>query len=451
MRNNISNFHSMLITFLYIFHYSQMQMVALSRNTASVAQDFHNAGDGHNNNINNNNNNSNNKNAPLAKVQTKNLIADLLQLKKEGGAAITHPYIHQLNTQNSLYTQNNVTFQGFHAVSVSQSANNNSSPANNSSTNNITTTTTTTTVTSQPTTSLLIPPKKRRRLSHFDKENTNYDIKHNTSLPLMLPNSYSSVDYSGLQRHMKDVITRFYLDHYTHTSDRIVSQYETSPPTSKDKSPNKFIFDNITSIHDYLKNNKELTISIEPPKKLISSTESSLSPPSPVQSTIHYNYLSIKNEPEIIIKEEPADDYHVNTHSTHEHYNKLLTKPFHNGCNTNNEKRNRKQAQPRKINQDSIAIDSEIPTTEKSLIITNLRDKHLIRLVERKKTCKICIKKSSFTMPYHTKRSLMLHMLWRHSRHQYRCNACKVSFNQKYKLILHKRLNHRDEKRVVVG
>lgn len=426
-----------------------MQMVALSRNTASVAQDFHNAGDGYNNN--NNNNNSNNKNASLAKMPTKNLIADLLQLKKEGGAATTHPHHQQHYTNNkTVPTTNNVTFQGL-AASVSQAAINNSSPANNSSTNNSVTTSL-----PQPVTSLLIPPKKRRRLSHFDKENTNIDIKHNTSLPLMplmLPNNYSSIDYTGIQRHMKDVITQFYLDHYSPSPpERIVSsQCDGSTYAAKDISPSKLTFDNITSIHDYLKNNKELTISIEPPKKSISSTESSLSPPSPIQSSFNFNSMYL--EPETIIKEEPTDNYYnIDTQSSNDCNSTSSSFNPLNGSNgnTNNEKRNRKQAQPRKINQDTIAIDSEISLNDASQIITNLRDKHLIRLVERKKSCKICIKNSSFTMPYHTRRSLMLHMLWRHSRHQFRCNICKTSFNQKYKLVLHKRLTHRDEKRTVV-
>lgn len=279
-----------------------MQMVALSRNTASVAQDFHNAGGGYK--------------QQSIEQQAKKLF----------------------NKIKSEYQENN------------EDANLIITPTINSATLQY----------SPPAT--LNPIKRRRRSSH-DKENTNlgcFDRK--------------SIDFTGIERHMKEVITRLYMDPF---NIGLPTATTTLDLTNKSETEN-ITFDDISSVQDYLKNNKELTISIEPRKNL---------------------------------------------------NNNLIDKITVEPVNLVSEKsRNRKQAQPRKIEK-----------TESTL--TNIRDKHLIRLISRKKHCRICQKNSdSILLSYQRKVSLIFHTKWRHSSKRFKCRCCKEKFDQKYKLVLHKKI-----------
>ncbi|XP_055705576.1 protein charlatan isoform X3 [Phlebotomus papatasi] len=95
------------------------------------------------------------------------------------------------------------------------------------------------------------------------------------------------------------------------------------------------------------------------------------------------------------------------------------------------EKRQRKQPQPRKIPQKD--------TTN----VAKIRDKHLTRLVSRQKSCQICVyKHKCVVMPFHSKASLILHTLWRHSR-RFQCPTCQESFTKRYRLLIHEQLAHK--------
>lgn len=99
-----------------------------------------------------------------------------------------------------------------------------------------------------------------------------------------------------------------------------------------------------------------------------------------------------------------------------------------------NESRKRKQAKPKKIEK---AFD---PSSKAANVISDLRDKHMMCLVTRKKACFTCRNKSSDANCFFNRTSLLLHKLWRHSSHRYECFHCQTEFSQIYKLKLHKKL-----------
>lgn len=78
--------------------------------------------------------------------------------------------------------------------------------------------------------------------------------------------------------------------------------------------------------------------------------------------------------------------------------------------------------------------------------INAIRYKHLVRMVSRKESCKLCQRDDHcMVLSHHTKRSLSLHRLWRHSngrRGTYKCTECGLLFTKRHKQILHMRLNH---------
>lgn len=104
-------------------------------------------------------------------------------------------------------------------------------------------------------------------------------------------------------------------------------------------------------------------------------------------------------------------------------------------------RKNRKQLKPKKIEKailDSVTkpiISLDTPRN----ILSDLRDKHMVYLVARKKYCFQCRNKSSDANTFYNKTSLLLHKLWRHSSNKYECH-CQVKFNSIYKLKLHKKL-----------
>lgn len=99
-----------------------------------------------------------------------------------------------------------------------------------------------------------------------------------------------------------------------------------------------------------------------------------------------------------------------------------------------NENRKRKQAKPKKIEK---AFD---PSSKATNVISDLRDKHMMCLVTRKKACFACRNKSSDANCFFTRTSLLLHKRWRHSSPRYECYHCQTKFSQIYKLKLHKKL-----------
>lgn len=117
----------------------------------------------------------------------------------------------------------------------------------------------------------------------------------------------------------------------------------------------------------------------------------------------------------------------------------------------------RKQQQPRR----NLALDTELNasplnisykppsgTTPDRPQIGDIRDKHMIRLISRKLCCRICQNQQRLehmdNCHYHSKTSLILHNRWRHGSwpRTEHCKLCRASFDRKYKLILHLRLQH---------
>lgn len=102
------------------------------------------------------------------------------------------------------------------------------------------------------------------------------------------------------------------------------------------------------------------------------------------------------------------------------------------------EKRNRKQAQPRKIEQiDDVHMKPSIADEQTD----SIRDKHLVRMVSRKKCCFKCKNRNMFMMlSYHTTASLILHTQWRHGHEKRLCETrkCKrIGRKMQHKCGLH--------------
>lgn len=118
-------------------------------------------------------------------------------------------------------------------------------------------------------------------------------------------------------------------------------------------------------------------------------------------------------------------------------------------------RKNRKQLKPKKIEKEMTADDvrkmlnhreCEYKTnnnnnnSNNTANINNLRDKHMLKLVTKKKCCYICRNKSIDANSYYSKESLLLHNLWRHTPKKLECHRCESKFNKIYKLKLHKTL-----------
>jgi hypothetical protein len=127
-------------------------------------------------------------------------------------------------------------------------------------------------------------------------------------------------------------------------------------------------------------------------------------------------------------------------------------------CNSETRK-NRKQLKPKKIEKDigpdqeplnnnhqSSRVDQESNGNKENDCknsvnnINNLRDKHMLKLVTKKKCCYLCRNKSIDANTYYSKESLLLHNMWRHKPKKLECHQCEMKFNKMYKLKLHKTL-----------
>lgn len=104
----------------------------------------------------------------------------------------------------------------------------------------------------------------------------------------------------------------------------------------------------------------------------------------------------------------------------------------------NESRKNRKQLKPKKIEK-AFGVDSKASPRN---FISDLRDKHMVRLVTLKKSasCYTCRNKSLDAASFFSNTSLLLHKFWRHSSNKFECHHCQMKFNEIYKLKLHKKL-----------
>ena len=296
-------------------------MQAISRNTQSVAQDFHNAGGGVIPKKSNDNDNSSSNNNNLNQQQLS-----LLKLLIEAA-------VQQQRAMSTSY----------------------SPPATPTSTN-----------------STNLPIKRRRRSLHDDKENSsesknvskklNGGIESSTNDNTINNNNNININTNNANnKNINDIFDKLYKKSYN------MFLSSTFTTENSNKSSN-------FSMLEFLQNNKEISISS------VAKTSST--------------------------KEE----------------NQMT-------------KHQRKQTQPRKI--------------EKSCKnrLSDILDKHMIRLVSKKKCCWICrMNGRQENCFYHTKTSLILHKMWRHKNGQFKCNTCQMKFAKMYKLLLHNMKRCRNEK-----
>lgn len=397
-------------------------MQALSRNTASVAQDFHNAGGGikkeiiyNLTNINNNSNSSstNNNNNHHHQHQDENTLnasstvaaATIGNQKKKLKAMSSSPIGRSPPATLNVIHQQHPYIGGFTEVKRRRKI-----------------------------------PTQPSSLSSNDKENDNELLskqlcflkqQHQAFLGNLNASVMSNTERTKAVKEINEIFEKLYKNSLTLISsmeleqkqqeiqikqeyeDRVVVKQEPQDSSwtqdeemedfekcnNKDKDPY------MDTLPEFLRNNKEITIIVEPKMRNKSNN--------------------------IVVKQEKM--------SSDEEQQKEGRK-------------GRKQAKPKKIaleaGEKNVLIPNSLEgtanntstTTGSPSLVDNLRDKHMVCLVTRKKCCYICRNRDSDSNSYYTKTSLLLHTKWRHSAMPYDCSNCKTKFQRIYKLKLHKKL-----------
>lgn len=119
----------------------------------------------------------------------------------------------------------------------------------------------------------------------------------------------------------------------------------------------------------------------------------------------------------------------------------VIMEPKQRDLDQSETRKNRKQLKPKKIEtlfESELKTQSKMETTRN--ILSDLRDKHMVCLVTRRKYCFSCRNNSSDANSFFNKTSLLLHKLWRHSTSKFECHHCQMKFSQIYRLKLHKKL-----------
>lgn len=369
-------------------------MAALSRNTASVAQDFHNAGGGVKTFVSNHSAEDNYKKIIMKHIKTE--------------ASKDVPWRQEYEQQQQLQHQQLQQFAPSAATFKNVSP-----PAPNLSHQH------------QPITATTMSPtnynnninRKRRKVSH-EKENENifFEEKHqHPQSPTTSPPSSTQTPLPVLASQLLNTNLKTHFDNY------IRAQFY---------NPKKHL--NLQAIIgdavDVKDNNNRQSFKLPNHPEL---------------------ELSVSN---VKVEQNVATDLRVGIPAD----GRGITVAEQNERVLAAEKRGRKQAQPRKVVEELEDIPSihllptaAIPTFP---LTTNnsgdsrenqLRDKHLDRLVSKKLRCTICRNRNQcMIMPYHTKASLMLHKMWRHTARNLRCKLCPFRCCKSYKMELHRRQRH---------
>lgn len=365
-------------------------MAALSRNTASVAQDFHNAGGGVKTFVSNHSAEDNYKKIIMKHIKTE--------------ASKDVPWRQEYEQQQQLQHQQLLQFAPSAATFKNVSP-----PAPNLSHQH------------QPITTTMTPTnynnntnRKRRKVSH-EKENENifFEEKPQQS-PTTSPTSSTQAPLPVLASQLLNTNLKTHFDNY------IRAQFY---------NPKKHL-------------NLQAIIGDAVDAKDNNNRQSFKLPNHPELE------LSVTN---VKVEQNVATDLRVGISGDGRG---ITIASEHNERVSAAEKRGRKQAQPRKVIDESEDIPlkellpiAAIPTV--TLAATNdsrenqIRDKHLDRLVSKKLRCTICRNRNQcMIMPYHTKASLMLHKLWRHTARNLRCKLCPYRCCKSYKMELHRRQRH---------
>lgn len=369
----------------YLLHsYSQLQMQALSRNTASVAQDFPNAGG--------DNSTPKQHNKSVITVKSCKDINGIINRE----ISDLYGAIGQQQQQQQQQLKKQLKFKTMSPIDHSPPA----------SENNNTT------------------KRRRKSSSSHDKENVNELLtKQLTFLKqqhhIFLENLNASIMsdgerlkaiseineiFEGMYRSSLTIISSIENDEKFHKLQPKIKQEPSWEDYGDGNEENEA--QNYT-LPAFLKNNKEITVIMDPKNRGLKSQQ-----------------------------EQPQSG------------DEMM-----NSCNEN--RKNRKQLKPKKIEKEIDSIDavqekadfihpkkhSSSSSVATSANINNLRDKHMLKLVTKKRCCYICRNKSiDDANSYYSKESLLLHDLWRHSPKLLECHRCQTKFNRIYKLKLHKTL-----------
>lgn len=392
-------FNSPLSSFssINLWHFSQLQMQALSRNTASVAQDFHNAGG---------------ENLTKSIIQPENKIKGINSVTCNNNSSNQNNNITNNRVINGTIGQQQELKKKFKAMSPID----HSPPA---------------------TLELITNSIKRRRKSSSsnDKENVNELLtKQLTFLKqqhqMFLQNLNASLMsdgerlkaiceineiFEGMYRNSLTILSSMQNDKFNYLQEQQLPQVKIKMENEDNNNENDYEnfksdenkpINNDFTLPAFLRNNKEITVIMDPKNR----------------SKMNNNHNNIVDDSQ---------------------------------CNET--RKNRKQLKPKKIEKDigpeqeplnnnhqSSPIDQENGKENdcKNSIngINNLRDKHMLKLVTKKKCCYLCRNKSIDANSYYSKESLLLHNIWRHKPKKLECHRCEMKFNKMYKLKLHKTL-----------
>lgn len=376
-------------------------MQAMSRNTASVAQDFHNAGGvvskKQNKIVVNSTNNNNNS------TINNNTISNSNCSKTDSPSSTAIGNSMDYNTKNGKTK----------AMSVYPIE---SSPAA-SFTNEIS-------------------MKRRRKSSSNDKENESDLLKkqieflkhqHQLFLNYLCMNNINVVEKAKAEKEINDIFDKLYknsislystlkqtsqvnstkLDETTNLTDKENCIKNCTDRANTNAAATALM--NLDSLPEFLKNNKEITIIVEPK---------------------HNSKQTTTNQKKSTSHNEDSNPSQMSQDQIDLSNRKDM------------EKRNRKQSMPRKIEKSALESTAISEANYNSIHTINmLRDKHLINLIMQKKKCHMCHSTRSKNS-YHTKTSLLLHKMWRHNHNSFslKCKICMETFSKPYKLALHRKI-----------
>ncbi|XP_055853768.1 protein charlatan isoform X6 [Episyrphus balteatus] len=310
---------------------------------------------------------------------------------------------------------------------------------------------------------------------------------------------FSTMEYQNLskfgtqfQNYVKDIINKYYAEtpllfpivqhqqhlHHNVQQNQQHQQKTVSPPPAKRQKLSE-----TEEYIEYLKNKEDITLTITPKINHNNNNNNNSTKTANITINSTKNHFNNKNSnnihnqtrpavivkqsrtPPRIIEEEPkvqvipvinyahgnlqslvngntfypltslkTSNVHVQQQQFSDDDNSLPIDMSSNSPIYDSRRNNRKQAQPKKIK------------TSPEVVMAQLRDKYLKKMVDRKKSCVICTnnnRKSMLVFPYHTPASLRLHRMWKHSERSQKCCHCNARFSKMYSLKVHSRLVHR--------
>lgn len=146
---------------------------------------------------------------------------------------------------------------------------------------------------------------------------------------------------------------------------------------------------------------------------------------------------------EITFATQNAVMIHMQNHSTLSYNPSYLD---HNQDKENQNKRSRKQSQPKRVfsslwANDEVQIQQNGKENENTNRNLQMVEKYMLKLIKQKGyTCNLC--KNLRLSQFKTKARLVLHYLWKHNTKRFECEHCNMQFQHRYQVVLHASREH---------